>query len=225
MLTSFLAAAAVGASPAEPASPTAPLICNVITMDHTVIVSGLRAGSSGRMCFVADGKRDCMTGTADANGFISHEAAGSLDGPVWFAASIAKGGVAGSSCSALPGSPRDEKGALFLTLVSVIAAFVTGMLAALLPKWIERGENSREAANEWLQAFEAQLRAFRRDAGADPLPPPLPMLGKKEAKRLVPIVTLAEAEIAAMGYTPAASEAGRRKVVDKILIALRDAIV
>ena len=197
------------------------LACTIAAANRTVVVTGLTPSSSGRLCMSTIHGRECHTVWADPSGLTVAEAEALLDGPIWIVESRQRGLTPGAPCSFVLNRTNDGVKPILVALLSALAAFLTGMSAAIIPRWLERRYRSRELATEWIREYLTRLGLFARTGGADAEPLPLPLLSGRDARRLSTIVTLAGSTLSAAGYLKASSENERRQLIAPIMEVLR----
>lgn len=212
--------AALGGLPAAAEIP-AGSACTVLAQGHSVVVSGLPASAAGQLCLTTDAGHECRAVRADRSGMVISDSREALDGPIWITYQVPGPRSVPAGCTGLPQVLPNESKPLIIALLSALAAFVTGLMAVLVPRWWEFRNRSREAATLWVGEYLARLGKFKADGSVDPGPRPLPYLASRDGTRLSAIATLADQALGGAGYALASSAAEREAMVRGIVAALR----
>lgn len=195
--------------------------CSVLAGGQTAVVMGLAAGAGGNLCMTTSAGRECRTMRADMSGVIVATSRAQLVGPIWMEPSAPQNAAPPPPCGFVVPPRADESKPLYISLLTAFAAFLTGMSAALIPRWLERRQKSREAASVWVGEYLTRLAEFERTGGADPEPRALPLMSRRQAVHLSDIATQAGEILAKAGFLGALGERDRRELVAPITSALR----
>lgn len=195
--------------------------CTIVAADRTVVVTGVTPATAGRLCMSTTGGRSCRAVRSDTLGVVVADSGAPLEGPTWMEEAPHGGITNAAACSFLPPTHLDELKPVLVALLSALAAFLTGLAVAIVPKWQERRHHSRELAMEWVGEYLQRLSAFERNGGADADPRPLPLLTRRDSHSLSAMATLAGVVLSGAGYLRASSEQERRLLVAPIVADLR----
>lgn len=213
-MAALVVAASGGIANASPA-------CSIVAGNRTVVVTGLSPSAVGQLCMTTvDGWR-CRKIRADTSGLVVANAGAALKGPIWMIEAAKQNAPPTPPCIFLTPAQPDELRPLIIALLSALAAFLTGMSAAIIPRWIDRRQHSREAATAWVGEYLWRLSAFEKNGGTDADPRPLPQLCRRDASQLSVISTEAGTFLGNAGYLRASTEQERRQLVAPIVAALR----
>jgi hypothetical protein len=215
----MFAVAAVVAPPAN-AQVQPVMACSIYAGGRTVIVMGIDPGTTVRLCMSTLREQSCGTQTVNRGGVIVATSAVELEGPIWVEPSSQNGPII-PSCGAVVAAPSSESRPLAIALLSVLGAFLTGLAVTMIPLALERRRRYDEAATAWVGEYLTRLSNFVKTGQADADPRPLPVLIKRDAKKLSAIAILAGNLLEQAGYLGATTEADRQRMIGPIAAALR----